>query len=282
MERMVEEVPDLAYHQYHNFISESKWDWKEVNRQTALDASSIMQECKLKSGRPVGLLIDESAHLKKGKKSVGVARQYAGVSGKVDNCQVAVYASLCNEDNVCIIDTRLFLPEQWTSDAARCKSAGIPASDQVFETKPQKALGIIKSQVALGVKFDWIGGDGLYGHNSDLTRELDKMNLFYVLDVHKDETVYLEEPAFFVPEKKRKKGRMPQQLKTETPSIRLDDYCKNIADEDWKRVRIRKTAKGWKYVYVHTAAIWHWDGREKKTRVGGRSSLQKRRSRTRK
>ena len=56
---------------------------------------------------------------------------------------------------------------------------------------------MIKSNIKLGVKFDWIGGDGLYGHNSELTRALDDENLFYVLDVHKDELIYLEEPVFF-------------------------------------------------------------------------------------
>jgi len=87
------------YYQYYNFLSESKWDYKEVNKQTALEASALMEYSKAKSGTPTGFIIDESSHLKKGDESVGVARQYAGVSGKVDNCQVSVYCSLCNEEN---------------------------------------------------------------------------------------------------------------------------------------------------------------------------------------
>jgi len=69
-----------------------------------------LESCKSKSGEPTGYIIDESSHLKRGKESVGVARQYAGVSGKVDNCQVAVYSSLCNEDNVSIIDSKFIFP----------------------------------------------------------------------------------------------------------------------------------------------------------------------------
>ena len=67
MERMVEQIPELAYHQYHNFLSESKWDYQAVNKQTALDVSTLMEDCKSRSGKPTGFIVDESSHLKKGK-----------------------------------------------------------------------------------------------------------------------------------------------------------------------------------------------------------------------
>ena len=79
MECMVEQVPEQAYHQYHNFLSESKWDYKLVNDRTALETSNLLEKCKAKIGKPTGFILDKSSHLKKGKKSVGVARQYAGV-----------------------------------------------------------------------------------------------------------------------------------------------------------------------------------------------------------
>lgn len=262
MERMVEQVPEQAYHQYHNFLSESKWDFQQVNNRTALETSALLEGCRAKSGKPTGYIIDESSHLKKGKKSVGVARQYAGVSGKIDNCQVAVYSSLCNEENVSIINVKLFLPEQWTQDKERCDKAGIPSCEQVFKTKPQLAFEMIKSDIKLGVQFDWIGGDGLYGHNTELTHELDDQGLFYVLDVHKDELIYLEKPTLSVPPKKGTKGRTPTNLKADKPTLRLDNYYQSIPQEQWEKVKIRKTTKGWKYVLVHTVAVWHWDEKE--------------------
>ena len=73
-------------------------------------------------------------------------------------------ASLCNEENTTIIGTSLFLPQKWINDKVRCDKAGIPTSKQLFQTKPQMALSLIKSNIKLGVKFDWIGGDGLYGN----------------------------------------------------------------------------------------------------------------------
>lgn len=264
MERMVEQVPEQAYHQYHNFLSESVWDYKEVNKQTALEASALMENSKAKSGKPTGLIIDESSHLKKGSSSVGVARQYAGVSGKVDNCQVAVYCSLCNEENATLIDTSLFLPQKWIDDNDRCDKAHIPESERIFETKPEKALAMIKSNISLGVKFDWIGGDGLYGHNTELTRDLDQENLFYVLDVHKDELIFLEEPGILIPLRKGPRGAIPIKRKVDAPALRIDEYYKSLPDNQWVKVEIRKTAKGMKFVLAHTAAIWHWDGKEEK------------------
>jgi SRSO17 transposase len=266
MERMVEQVPEMAYHQYHNFLSESKWDHVAVNNKTAIDSSELMGNLKSQSKNPTGLIIDESSHMKKGQMSVGVSRQYAGVSGKVDNCQVAVYASLCNGENATLIDTALFIPQKWIDDAPRCKKAGIPEENRVFATKPEKAFAIIKRNQELGVKWDWIGGDGLYGHNAELTRKLDEENLFYVLDVHKDELIYLEEPTFAIPPKKSSRGRTPVKAKPDKSSIQIDEYCKSIKSSNWERVKIRKTTKGWKFVHAHTVTVWHWDNTEAKAR----------------
>lgn len=171
-----------------------------------------------------------------------LARQYAGVSGKVDNCQVAVYCSLCNQENATLIDTSLFLPQKWIDEKQRCDKAHIPESEQIFETKPEMALSMIKSNLRLDVKFDWIGGDGLYGHNTELTRGLDKENLFYVLDVHKDELIYLEEPCFSIAPKQGKRGASPTKIKADKTSIRIDLYCNNLAENQWDKVEVRKTA----------------------------------------
>jgi SRSO17 transposase len=116
----------------------------------------------------------------------------------------------------------------------------------------------------LGVKFDWIGGDGLYGHNTELTRDLDQENLFYVLDVHKDELIFLEEPGILIPLRKGPRGAIPIKRKVDAPALRIDEYYKSLPDNQWVKVEIRKTAKGMKFVLAHTAAIWHWDGKEEK------------------
>jgi SRSO17 transposase len=114
---------------------------------------------------------------------------------------------------------------------------------------------MIKSNLKLGVKFDWIGGDGLYGHNTELTRGLDKENLFYVLDVHKDELIYLEEPSFSIPPKQGKRRASPTKIKADKPSILVDFYCNSLVENQWDKVEVRKTAKGLKFVFAHTVAV---------------------------
>lgn len=161
-----------------------------------------------------------------------------------------------------LVGTELFLPELWTQDKQRCNEAGVPELDQEFQTKPELALKLVKRAVDSGIEFDFIAGDGLYGHSAELTRALDALDQFYVLDVHKDELVFLKEPTLGVPERKGNKGKFPTKVQPDIEPIQLQNYIKLLADKDFSTEQIRKTAKGWKYVKVHTATIWHWDGKE--------------------
>jgi len=264
MERMVEKVTDSDYKRYIHFLSGSKWSYQDSNLITMKEADSLLREQKKRSGRPTGFIFDETSHLKKGNKSVGVARQYAGVVGKVDNCQVSVHASLSNEKFCTLVGTELFLPEGWTLDKTRCREAGIPEAEIRHQTKPELAVKLVKNAIEAGIEYDFIGGDGLYGHNAELTRSLDKLGQFYVLDVHKDELVFLSEPTFSVPDRKSNRGRKPTLLQPDIEAIQLQNYIKTLSKEDFTREQIRKTAKGWKYVMVHTVTVWHWDGKEEK------------------
>lgn len=266
MERMTEKIEDADYKRYVHFLSVSKWSADDVNAATLSCADEALRAQKQRSGRPTGLILDETSHLEKGDKSVGVKRQYAGVVGKVDNCQVSVHASLANEKFCTLVGSKLFLPEDWCSDKERCHGAGIPEEHQAFKTKPQLALELVKQALEAGVDFDFVGGDGLYGHNTELTRALDELSVFYVLDVHKDETVFLSEPHFSVPALKGNKGRTPTNLQPDVAPIQLQHYLKTLTSADFTQEKVRKTAKGWKVVKVHTKTVWHWDGKEEKAR----------------
>lgn len=213
MERIEEEINKSEYQVYQQFISNSNWDSDGLQREIAVRSSEVLDTHKQKNNFPTRYIVDESGHLKKGKMSVGVSRQYAGVSGKVDNCQVGVYASLVNEIYATIINERLFLPKSWTEDIERCKKAKIPESAVVYKTKPELALDMIKQDIERDLKFDWIGGNGLYGHNTELCKGLDDLGLFYVLDVHKDETVYTEKPLFSIPKRKSKKWTKTEEIR---------------------------------------------------------------------
>ena len=260
MERMEEEISGSEYRATQQFISNSNWDSKGLQCSLAMEASEFLDIQKKLNGHPTGYIIDESSHLKKGTKSIGVGRQYAGVIGKVDNCQVGVYSSLVNKTSATIINERIYLPKSWTDDRQRCLKIGIPESEIIYKTKPELALEMIKEDIKRGVKFDWIGGDGLYGHNSELCRGLENINQFYVLDVHKDELVFTEKPNLFIPARKSRKGRTPTKLKADKKAIRLDKLIGQIEANQWELENIRDTTKGRLRLYVYKTTIWRWNG----------------------
>jgi SRSO17 transposase len=139
MERMEERVPESDQQQLNHMLTDSAWDHQAVMNQVALEADRWLgghhNSC---------LLIDESGFRKSGKHSVGVARQWCGRWGKVDNCQVGVFAALGRGHRAALVDERLYLPESWVDDAGRCRRAGIPKPARVFKTKAQLSCSDIE------------------------------------------------------------------------------------------------------------------------------------------
>ena len=255
IERMVERVVDSDYYQIQHFISESPWDARAGFDRVASDTSQLFA-----AHERVGLLIDESAHRKKGKESVGVSRQYCGTIGKVDNCQVAVYAALSAEKYYGLIDTALYLPEEWTSNEARCKKAGIPRVERVCKSKVELALDIIKRQKELGTWFHFVGADGLYGNSYHFQREIDKLEILFVLDIHSDQYIYTEPPEIAIPGKTAAVGRNPSRYKATGKPIEVRQWAKNVAEGDLEKIRLRQTGKGDLNCLGYTQKVYLWDG----------------------
>jgi SRSO17 transposase len=257
---MAERVPDSDYYQLQHFISESPWAARAAFDKVASDTSQLFAGHKR-----VGLLIDESAHRKKGKDSVGVARQYCGTIGKVDNCQVAVYGALSAEKYYGLIDTALYLPDEWTSDEARCKKAGVPpmpaGQKRVCKTKIELALDIVRHQKELGTWFHYVGADGLYGNSYHFQQELDKMGILFVFDIHSDQYIYTEPPVIAIPEKTAAAGRNPSLYKATGNAIEVRQYAKNTGSEAWQKIRLRQTGKGDLNCLGYSQKVYLWDGR---------------------
>lgn len=271
IERVVEEVEvdgeGEGYQQVQQFITDSPWDGFDLMASVACQTATLYANQPTYQEQEVGYIIDESAHLKKGPQSVGVARQYAGVIGKVDNCQVGVYASLVWQTRTSLINARLYLPECWTEDEARCKKAGIPEADRGHKTKQQLAFEMLKADMAAGVRFGWVGGDGLYGHGYELSYAVDDLGLPFLFDVHCDQPVYLEEPEISVPEKKPGRGRTPSIPRTEAQPTRVNAYQEGLSEADWQKVEVRDTTKGVLTLSMHVRQVWVWDGQEPQARV---------------
>ena len=138
-------------------------------------------------GQPDGILVvDESGVVKKGEKSVGVAKQYCGAVGKVEQCQVGVYLTYASALGHAFLDRRLFLPEEWAKDTARRREAKVPEA-VAFATKPQLAQAMLEHALALGIPAGWVTGDEGYGSAPALRAALERRPCAYVLAVRRNE-----------------------------------------------------------------------------------------------
>lgn len=260
MERMVERVIESEYYSIQHFISESPWDARAGFDKVAADTSELFAPFER-----VGLLIDESSHPKKGRHSVGVSRQYCGTTGKIDNCQVAVYAALSTGNYYGLIDTALFLPQDWIGDEKRCDKAGVPVAakgeKRVFKTKVELALDMVKHQQQIGTRFHFVGADGLYGNSYELQAALDKLGLLFVLDIHSDQYVYTEPPLIAVPEKRAVRGRQPVRYKATGKVMEVRKLIESVASGSWEKICLRQTGKGDLRCEGYKQKVYVWDGK---------------------
>ncbi|MCP4286456.1 MAG: IS701 family transposase, partial [Gammaproteobacteria bacterium] len=239
--------------------SNSNWDERGVLDQVALETDAL-----LGGTDESALLIDESGITKKGNKSVGVARQWNRRLGKVDNCQVGVYAALSQGSLSMLIDTRLYLPSSWVEDKARCAAAGVPGKARHSKSKPELALEMVRHNRRLGIRFNWVGMDGLYGKDPALLRALESDGDAFMADAHKDQYIYLEDPWPVVPASSPGRGRKHTSLVSQSERVRVDEWTKAQPDSTWTRVTLRDSTKGKLQVEVLHRRVWLWDGKEAK------------------
>jgi SRSO17 transposase len=213
VQRMAEVVPGTDAQALHHFLAHSPWDARAVMDQVAHEASAL-----LGGDQETCLLLDETCFAKKGRRSVGVARQWFGLEGKTDNCQVAVFAALARGQSVSLIDTELYLPREWVDDPARCEAAGIPEERRMLKTKPALAMELVSRARRSGVRFAWVAADGTYGQDRALLRALDDAGETFVVDVHRDQRVFLADPD------RRARGRRTAVKVSAVEDIRVDEW----------------------------------------------------------
>jgi len=141
-------------------------------------------------GDPGGVLVvDETGFLKKGTKSCGVARQYSGTAGRIENCQIGVFLGYAGRTGRALLDRALYLPKEWAADAGRREEAGVPAGVE-FATKPVLARRLIDRAVAAGVPAKWVTADAVYGADYHFRAAVEKHGLGYVVGVRADFAVW--------------------------------------------------------------------------------------------
>jgi SRSO17 transposase len=139
--------------------------------------------------REAVLIVDETGFLKKGTKSAGVARQYSGTAGRVENCQIGVFLAYASGNGHALIDRELYLPKEWAEDRARRAAAGIP-EEVAFATKPELARRMIARAIAAGVPFAWVLGDEVYGSDRRLRLDLEQQERPFVLAIRRNEKLW--------------------------------------------------------------------------------------------
>ena len=135
------------------------------------------------------LVVDETGFLKKGTKSCGVARQYSGTAGRIENCQVGVFLGYAARHGRALLDRALYLPKEWADDAGRRQSAGVPRAVR-FATKLVLARRMVERALAAGVPAKWVTADAVYGSDYGFRTAVEEMGLGYVVGVRTDHAVW--------------------------------------------------------------------------------------------
>jgi SRSO17 transposase len=152
-------------------------------------------------------VVDETGFIKKGTRSAGVARQYTGTTGKIDNCQLGVFVAYASSRGRALVDRELYLPRVWTDDPDRCRDAGIP-DDVGFATKPQLAIDMLSRAQAAGVLTGWVTADEVYGQHRGFRDWLATHQVPFVVATRSDDTLPLL----------GRRRRLARSLATEIPA----------------------------------------------------------------
>lgn len=238
-------------------LSQAVWDHQAVQDQLTRDADR-----QLGGHSDSMLLIDESGFCKKGKMSAGVSRQWNGRLGKVDNCQVGVFGALCRGTASTLIQGQLYLPKSWTDDPARCDKAHIPEDQRAFRSKSTIAMDIIRRARSGGARFAWIGADAGYGKEPQFLREISKSGERFIINVHRTQRFYDEDPQPRVPTPESQRGRRPSRLTTTAVSTSVEAWASALPHDAWTTVDVRHSTAGLLRVRAMQRRAWFWDGEE--------------------
>jgi SRSO17 transposase len=221
------------YDQLHHFIADGVWD------AAPLESELLIQANRLVGGKDAVLVIDDTALPKKGDRSVGVAAQYASSLGKTANCQTLVSLTLARGEVPVMVALRLFLPENWTSDAARLKRTGVPVEYRAARTKPEIALAEIDRVIAAGVRFGCVLADAGYGLSAPFRQGLTTRGVAWAVGIPRHLKVYPVAVKLIWPVANRGRPR-----KRYIPDILSMPAENMLADAKWQYVSWRNGTKG--------------------------------------
>ncbi len=225
----------------HHLVAKAPWDDEAVLREVRRRVMPLMQQ----RGPIVAWIVDDTGIPKKGRHSVGVARQYCGQLGKQDNCQVAVSLSAATREASLPVGWRLSLPEEWARDRERRRRAGVP-EEITFETKPEIALGLIRRAVEEDVPVGVVLADAAYGSDTKFREGLAGLGLAYVVGVQSSLSVWRPGEAPLPPKPRQKTGRPPKLLRRSAGQkpVSVRELVCEAGEKAFRRVRWREGGRG--------------------------------------
>jgi SRSO17 transposase len=210
------------------FVGQSPWDHRPLLAELARQVGAEL-------GEPDGVLVfDPSAFAKKGDSSVGVQRQWCGRLGKLENCQVGIYLAYVSRRDHALVDTRLYLPREWTRKRKRMSKAGVPSGVK-FRTRHELALQMLDEH-GPALPHGWVSGDDELGRCSWFRGELRGRGERYLLAVPSNTSVRDlagELPAY------AGRGRHPK-----APFGRADKWAAGLPTGTWQTVEVRDAERG--------------------------------------
>jgi SRSO17 transposase len=208
------------------FIGQADWGHKPLLNELARQVGQQLGEAD-------GVLVfDPSSFPKHGTQSVGVARQWCGRLGKVDNCQLGVYLGYASRQEHALVDFRLYLPREWTASRKRCNEAGVPR-DVRFATRHELALQMLDEQGEL-LPHSWVAGDDEMGRSSWFRQQLRSRGERYLLAVPGNTLVRdLAQPRYLSTGRRKK-----------APFARADVWRAALPEDAWQTIEVRDGEKG--------------------------------------
>ena len=223
------------YGQVHHFVCASCWEPGPLERVLAEKAQQLV------GGPDAVLIVDDTALLKQGRRSVGVARQYAGSAGKTTNCQTLVSLTLARDEVPVGVALRLFLPAEWTDDPARCRAVGVPEDRLAYRTKLEIALDEIDRVTAAGATFGCVLADAGYGISASFRQALSARGLTWAVGIPRIQKVYPADVTTAMPAPTPGVGRPRVHPVPSVPSAPAEEV---LAAARWRRLTWRTGTKG--------------------------------------
>jgi SRSO17 transposase len=220
-----------------HFVGEGRWSDERV---LAKIREMVLPHIE-RHGPIEAWIIDDTGLPKKGRHSVGVARQYCGQLGKEDNCQVAVSLSLANAYASLPVAYRLYLPQEWTDDRARLRKACVP--DEIgFQTKHEIALDQLRWACAAGLPRGVVLMDAGYGNKQGLRADVTALDLTYVAGILSNATVWAPGTGPLPPKSWSGRGRPPKRLQRDSEHwpVSVKELALALPEQAWHEIEWRE------------------------------------------